>query len=147
MVAVSPKSSIVRLMCGVSQGSVLGPLIFILYTAELIALIKDNGFSSHLYARDTQVCGSCRPAAVDEFSLKIFECVGVVSSWMQSNRLQLNADKTEVHWCATGRRQHQLPTATFSIDGVPVVPVSSVRNLGVFIDADLVMRTRMRRTV
>jgi Reverse transcriptase (RNA-dependent DNA polymerase) len=135
------KSSMVRLMCHVPQGSVLGPLLFILYTAELIALIEDNGFSSHLYADDTQVYGSCQPAAVDEFSSKISECVGVVSSCMRSNRLQLNADKTEVLWCATGRRQHQLPTATLSIDGVPVVLVSSVGNLGAFIDADLVMQT------
>jgi hypothetical protein len=118
-----------------------------MYTAELIALIEDSGFSSHLYADDTQIYGSCQPAAVDEFSSKISECVDVVSSWMRSNRLQLNADKTEVLWCATSRRQHQLPTATLSIDGVPVVPVPSVRNLGVFIDADLVMRTHVRRTV
>jgi Reverse transcriptase (RNA-dependent DNA polymerase) len=141
------KSSMVRLMCGVPQGSVLGPILFILYTAELIALIEDNGLSSHLYADDTQVYGSCRPAAVDEFSLKVSECVGVVSSWMRSNRLQLNTDKTEVLWCATGRRQHQLPTTALSIDGVSVVPVPSVRNLGVFIDADLVMRTHVQRTV
>ena len=66
---------------------------------------------------------------------------------MRSNRLQLNADKTEDLWCATSRRQHQLPTAILSINGVPVVPAPSVRNLGVFIDADLVMRTHVRRTV
>jgi len=28
-----------------------------------------------------------------------------VASWMRSNRLQLNADKTEVLWCTTGRRK------------------------------------------
>jgi hypothetical protein len=118
-----------------------------MYAAELIALIEDSGFSSHLYADDTQIYGSSQPAAVDEFSSKISECVGVVSSWMRSNRLQLNADKTEVIWCATSRRQHQLPTATLSIDGVPELPVPSVRNPGVFIDAYLVMRTHVRRTV
>jgi hypothetical protein len=74
-------------------------------------------------------------------------CVGVISNWMRSNRLQLNSDKTEVLWCATGRRQHQLPTDALSIDGVPVVPVTSIRNLGIFIDSDLVMRTHVRRTV
>ena len=66
---------------------------------------------------------------------------------MKSNRLKLNADKTEVLWCATGRRQYQLPTVAMSIDGVSATPVSSVRDLGVFIDADLVMRTQVQRTV
>jgi len=36
------------------------------------------------------------------------------------------------------RRQHQLPTTPLSIDGVQVSPVTSVRNLGIFIDSDLV---------
>jgi len=66
---------------------------------------------------------------------------------MRSNRLQLNSDKTEVLWCTTGRRQHQIPTTALSIDGVQVFPVTSVRNLGIFIDADLVMQTHVQQTV
>jgi len=65
---------------------------------------------------------------------------------MRSNRLQLNSDKTEVMWCTTDRRQHQLPTAALPIDGMPVDPVSSVRDLGIYIDADLVMRTNVKKT-
>ena len=42
-------------------------------------------------------------------------------------------------WCTTDRRQHQLPTAALQIDGVSVAPLSSVRDLGIYIDADLVM--------
>ena len=49
-------------------------------------------------------------------------------------------------WCTTDRRQHQLPTAALPIDGVPVAPVSSVRDLGMYIDADLVMRMHMKKT-
>jgi len=50
-----------------------------------------------------------------------------VASWMQSNRLQLNRDKTEVLWCTITRRQHQLPKSPLSVDGTPINPVQSVQ--------------------
>jgi len=112
------KSSIVRLTFGGPQGSVLGPLLFILYTTNLNSLIKESGFSPHLYTDDTQVYGSCQP--VDGFSAKL------------------------IPWCTTGRRQHSLPTTALSIDSVQVSPVTSVRNLCIFINAGLLMRTHVQ---
>ena len=66
---------------------------------------------------------------------------------MKSNRLLLNPDKTEVLWCATNRRQHQLPSVPLLVDGTQVEPVKSVRDLGVHIDSDMGMRSHVKRTV
>jgi len=102
------RSFITRLLCSVPQGSVLGPLLFILYTFNLIQLIEGNGLGPHLYADDTQVSGSCHPFNVSAFSSSISDCLRDVASWMKLSRLQLNSSKTEVMWCATSRRQHLL---------------------------------------
>jgi len=47
----------------------------------------------------------------------------------------------------TSRRQLHLPCSALSVDGTLVKPVRSARDLGIYIDADLVMRTHVQRTV
>lgn len=66
---------------------------------------------------------------------------------MRANRLQLNADKTDVMWCASSRRVSTLPSDPVTIAGVDVVPVSTVRNLGVLIDSDLGSSSHVRLVV
>ena len=94
-------SSAVHLVCGVPQGSVIGPILFVLYTADLIALVTSYGLSPHLYADDTQIYGSCSPSHVDMFLSVVTDCVNAVADWMRSNRLQLNSDK-RVHVVCNG---------------------------------------------
>jgi len=69
-----------------------------------------------------------------------------VGEWMLSNRLQLNADKTEVIWCTSPNRQHQILSVPFAVGTDVIAPVSSVRDLGIYIDSDLSMRTHVCRT-
>ena len=60
---------------------------------------------------------------------------GDMSTWMRSNRLQLNTKKTEVLWCVSSRRQDQIPAVPLRIGTDNVMPVSSVRDLGVYLEA------------
>ena len=70
-----------------------------------------------------------------------------VSLWMRSNRLQLNTAKTEILWCSTSRRQHQLPQTTVRVGNDFVAPSTVVRDLGIYLDSDASMRSHVSRTV
>jgi len=71
--------------------------------------------------------------AATTLTANITDCVEAVTSWMRSNRLLLNPGKTEFLWCATVRRQHQLPTSPPPlIDGCSITPVQSARDLGIY---------------
>ena len=74
-------------------------------------------------------------------------CIDEVSAWMKANRLQLNLAKTEVLWCASSRRQHQIPTGFVRVGDALVSPVTAARDLGVYIDAGVTMRTQVISTV
>jgi len=94
-----------------------------------------------------KIYGSCLPSHVDDLSSTLFGCVNDVADRMQSNRLQLNAGNMELLWCTTCQRQNQLPTATLTVGSATVAPVSSVCDLDIFVDSDLVMHTHVCRTV
>jgi len=87
----------VYLTCCVTQGSVLGPIIFIVYTADLASLVERYELSPHLYADDTQVYGSCSPCYVDSFQTRVSQCTCAVVEWMQSNRLQQDGLRVAHH--------------------------------------------------
>ena len=59
-------STLASVLFGVSQGSVLWPILFLLYIADLLRLIETHNLRPDGYADDTQIFGSCPPSGIPE---------------------------------------------------------------------------------
>ena len=95
-VSVANKTSPdVGLLFGVPQGSVLGPKNYCMYTKPVGEIIKRYNIKYHCYADDTQVYMTLKPCDKwDDISSSIEACIADISTWMNSNMLKLNKDKT-----------------------------------------------------
>ena len=58
-----------------TAGSVLGPILFLLYTADLLQSVKRNQLIPHAYVDDSQIYGFCRPADSADLCEKVSVCI------------------------------------------------------------------------
>ena len=88
-------SSKADLKFGVPQGSILGPLLFTLCTTPLSSMIFEHAIPHHLYADDSQLYVSFASGDSAAALNGLQSCLASVQSWMSTNKLNLNPDKTE----------------------------------------------------
>ena len=130
-------SETIPILYGVPQGSVLGPVIFILYVAGVINIARAHGFNAHSYADDLQIYDHSQQSSCTSLVVRMSTCILEINEWMASNRLKLNPTKTEVIWLGSPQRLKHCPVGELQIAGVGIKPTTHVRDLGVMIDNDL----------
>ena len=95
-VKIGSLSNLQKLLFSVPQGSVLGPLLFSLYTSPLSTLIGEHkGINFHFYADDTQLYVHLSHRNASAAFDKLNRCLQDVKEWMSASKLKFNPDKTE----------------------------------------------------
>ena len=132
---------------GVPQGSVLGPVLYTMYTMPLACIFRQHKINYHMYADDSQLYKSVLPLNVPTLVSELHDCCEDVKIWMSQNKLKLNNDKTEVLLCSTSTKLSQVQIGNVVLAGADIKISTKAKNLGVYIDKTLSMDTQVDNIV
>lgn len=134
------------LVSGVPQGSILGPVVFVLYTANISMCIKKCKF--HIYADDTQLYISFYPKDYVNALAALNEDLERIAHWSENNSLVLNPDKTKYMLFGTKKQIKSLPSSlNIRLMGKSIERVEEARNLGLYVDSNLRYEKHISETV
>ena len=82
-----------QVVFGVPHGRLLGPLLFLLYTADVISIAHRHDIITHSYADDTQLCCHSPESTCDSLPQRVIVCISAVGQWMTLT----NSTLTQLH--------------------------------------------------
>ena len=135
VMASNSKSQPVLLDYGIPQGSMLGPILYTLYTTPLLSIIpKYLSICSHFYTDDTQIHLSLTHELASVFS--VFEtCIRDIFAWIVSKSLSVNLNKTES--LLSDQKHFNNPNCNIKIDSKIILSNDSAKNLRVIFQSDM----------
>jgi hypothetical protein len=119
---------------GVPQGSVLGPLLFLLYINDIIEAINDK-CAIRLFADDALIYTTGYSSI--EINNNLNEQMVKVEEWLKINRLYINVDKTKIMLIRGVRKKATEDNLKIKLHNKVLEIVSEIKYLGVIIDKNL----------
>ena len=122
---------------GVPQGSILGPILFLLYISEIEDIAELYGLKIHIFADDMQLYISFQNYNGFQSISNIEHCLRHIKMWMSANFLKINEDKTNLVIISPNQNSGNFDDFCISFGGSLVLPSSTATNLGVKIDSSM----------
>ena len=125
-----------QLTCSLPQGSLLGPILYLVYTSSLEAILCRHSVGFHMYADDTHLYLSMKTTKVEDVVSACFRvevCLCELNQWMLLNNLQLNNNKTEL-LVLQAKHHPKPPLDSITVGDATVEPTGSARNIGAVFD-------------
>ena len=136
-------SSFLPVTQGVPQGSVLGPLFYIIYANDIPQIT--NNCEIALYADDTVLY-----TANTNFQtsvIKLQKDMDALSTWCRINGIKANTDKTKVMVFGSNNCIKKIPTFEINVNGTPLSKVTSYKYLGITLDEHLNYNLHLNKTI
>ena len=118
--------------CGVPQGSILGPLLFLIYVNDMSAVVENKLL---LYADDSGILVTGK--SISDIELILSKELEKISNWLTDNKLSLHIGKTESILFGSKPRLRPQSTLNISCNGQSIKPTNSVKYLGASLDQSL----------